>query len=69
MPAQKILHSGVEKEAQENLPRMAEHHDEGHQRAAGAANLKMAKVSPLCRGPDYAECRRDSGIDRAIWVA
>jgi hypothetical protein len=47
---------------------MAEHHDEGHQRTPRAADLEMTKMAPLCRGPDYAECRRDSGLDRAIWV-
>ena len=31
MAAQKVLHAGIEEEAQEDLPREAEHHDKGHQ--------------------------------------
>jgi hypothetical protein len=28
----------------------------------------MPEVAPLRRGPDYAECRGDRGINRVIWV-
>ena len=47
MAAQEVLHPGVQKEAQKNLPRMTEHHDEGHQRPPRAADLEMAKVAPV----------------------
>ena len=45
MAAQKALHPGVPKEAEKNPPRVAEHHDEGHQRSPRAADLKMAEVT------------------------
>ena len=38
---------GVEEEAQEDAARVAQHHDEGHQGAAGAADLQMAEVGPV----------------------
>ena len=47
MAAQEVLHPGVEEEAQEDLPRVAQHHDERHQRTAGAADLQMAEVPPV----------------------
>jgi hypothetical protein len=47
MAAQKVLHAGVEKEAQKDLPGMTEHHDERHQRAPGTTDLDMAKVRPI----------------------
>ena len=47
MPAQKVLHPGVEVEPEKNLPRVAEHHDERHQRTAGATDLQMAKMAPV----------------------
>ena len=45
--AQEVLHPGVREEAQEDLPRMAQHHDERHQRAACPADLEMAEMSPV----------------------
>jgi hypothetical protein len=50
MAAQEVLHAGVQEEAQENLPRVGQHHDEGHQRAAGAADLEMPKMAPIDLG-------------------
>ena len=37
----------VEEEAQEDPARVAQHHDEGHQGAACAADLQMAEVPPV----------------------
>src|SRR6202163_2270724 len=42
MAAQEVLHAGIEEEAQEDLARIAQHHDEGHQRTACAADREMA---------------------------
>ena len=50
MAAQEVLHPGIEEEAQEDLPRVAEHHDEGHQRTPRAADLEMAEVAPVDLG-------------------
>ena len=47
MAAQEVLHPCVGEKAQENLARVAEHHDERHQRAARPANIEMAKMSPV----------------------
>ncbi len=47
MAAQEVLHPGVEEEAQKDLARVAEHHDERHQRTAGAADLQMAEMAPV----------------------
>ena len=69
MTAQEVLHAGVQEEAQKNLARVAQHHDERHQRPPRSADLEVAKVGPLCREPDYAEDRGDSSINRAIWLA
>jgi hypothetical protein len=63
---QEVLHPRVEAEAQEDLPRVAQHHDERHQRTARPADLEMAEMSPLCREPDYAENRRDFRVNRRI---
>ena len=41
MPAQEALQTRVEEEAQENLARVAQHHDERHQRPAGATDGDM----------------------------
>jgi hypothetical protein len=57
MTAQKILHAGIEEKAQKYVPREAEHHDERHQGATGSTNDYVTKMTPLCRGPDYAEYR------------
>jgi len=45
--AQEILHAGVEEEAQEDLTRVAQHHDEHHQRAACPADFEMSEMSPV----------------------
>jgi len=47
MAAQKALDPRVEEEAQEDLARIAQHHDEGHQRTAGTTNGEMAEVPPV----------------------
>lgn len=47
MTAQEILHAGIEKEAQKDLSRPRQHHHESHQRPPGAADLEMAKVTPV----------------------
>src|SRR6476620_2851488 len=44
---QEVLHPCVEEEAQEDLARVAEHHDERHQWTPRAADLEMAKMSPI----------------------
>jgi len=53
--AQEVLHAGVEEEAQKDVPREAEHHDEGHQRTPRPAYRHVTEVTPLCRQRDYAE--------------
>ena len=45
--AQEVLHAGVEEEAQKNLARVAQHHDEGHQGTACAADHEMTKMPPV----------------------
>ena len=50
MAAQEVLHAGIEEEAQEDLARIAQHHDEGHQRTACAANHEMTEVCPVDLG-------------------
>ena len=47
MAAQEVLHPGIREEAQEDLPRVAEHHDERHQRAARPADGEMAEMPPV----------------------
>ncbi len=42
--AQETLHACIEEEAQENLARIAQHHDEGHQGTACAADHEMTKM-------------------------
>jgi hypothetical protein len=69
MAAQKILHAGVEAEAQKYLSRVGQHHDERHQRTARTADLEVTKVGPLCREPDYAEDRGDGRVNWIIWAA
>ena len=39
---QEVLHAGIEEEAQKNLARVAQHHDEGHQGTARAAAVAPA---------------------------
>src|SRR6202521_3432641 len=46
--AQEALHdAGIEEEAQKNLARVAQHHDEGHQGTARAADHEMTKMPPV----------------------
>ena len=45
--AQEILHPGVEVEAEKDLARVAEHHDERHQRTVRTAYLQVVKVAPV----------------------
>jgi hypothetical protein len=45
--AQEVLHAGIEEEAQKNLARVAQHHDEGHQGTARAADHEMTKMPPV----------------------
>src|SRR5260221_4750629 len=50
MAAQEVLHAGIKEEAQEDLARIAQHHDEGHQRTACAADHEMTEVCPVDLG-------------------
>ena len=45
--AQEVLHLGVEEEAQKNLARVAQHHDEGQQGTTRAADHEMTKMPPV----------------------
>ena len=47
---QEVLQAGAEEEPQEDLARIAQHHNEGHQRTAGTDNGHMAEVSPIDLG-------------------
>src|ERR1700686_259320 len=47
MAAQEVLHAGIEEEAQEDVARITQHHDEGHQGAACTADREMAEVAPV----------------------
>ena len=47
MAAQEALHPRIQEEAQEDLPRVAQHHDERHQRTPGAADLEVAEMTPV----------------------
>ena len=44
---QEVLHAGIEEEAQKNLARVAQHHDEGHQGTARAAYHEVTKMPPV----------------------
>jgi hypothetical protein len=44
---QEILHAGIEEEAQEDLARVAQRHDERHQQAACPADLQMSEMFPV----------------------
>ena len=45
--AQEVLHASVEEEAQKDLARVAQNHDERHQRAPCPANFEMSEVTPV----------------------
>jgi hypothetical protein len=47
MAAQEVLQARIQEEAEENLARVAQHHDERHQRPARPADRQMAEVSPI----------------------
>ena len=49
-PAQEVLHACVEEKAQEDLARVAQHHDERHQRTSGPADLEVPEVAPIDLG-------------------
>jgi hypothetical protein len=49
-PLRQVLHACVEKEAQEDQARIAQHHDERHQRAAGTADGEVAEMRPVNLG-------------------
>lgn len=45
--AQEVLHPGVEVKAQKDLARVAEHHDERHQRTVRTADLQRTEMPPV----------------------
>src|ERR1700730_6337541 len=45
--AQEVLDRCIEEETQKDLPRVAEHHDEGHQWPRCTADRVLAEVSPI----------------------
>jgi hypothetical protein len=47
---QEVLHAGIEEEAQEDLTRVAQHHNERHQRAPCPADFEMTEVTPVDLG-------------------
>jgi hypothetical protein len=47
------------------VARVAQDHDEGHQRAARPADRHVPEVGPLCRETDYAEHRGDGRVN---WI-
>ena len=47
MTTQEAVHPRVQTEAQKDAARVAQHHDEGHQRTLGATDDQMAEVSPV----------------------
>ena len=47
MATQEVFHAGIQAEAQEDLPRVAQHHDERHQRTPRAADLQVAEAAPI----------------------
>src|SRR4029077_19038402 len=69
---QEVPHPGVQEEAQEDLPRMAQHHDERHQWTPRPADLEMAEMSPvhLCLFAGQATKRNyASACGRGRWQA
>lgn len=45
--AQEVFHAGIKKEAQIDVARVGQHHDEGHQRAASLADFDVTKMRPV----------------------
>ena len=45
--AQEARHPGAEEEAQEEHPRVREHHHEGHQCVLGQPDTQLAKMAPV----------------------
>ena len=50
MAAQEVLHARIEEEAQIDLARPRQHHDEGHQRTARAPDRQVPEVPPVDLG-------------------
>ena len=48
--AQEVLHARIEEEAQIDLARPRQHHDEGHQRTACAPDRQVPEVPPVDLG-------------------
>jgi hypothetical protein len=47
VPAQKVRHGSACKEAQEEPPRVAQHHNERPERALGLPDAQLAEVGPI----------------------
>ena len=47
MAAQEVLHPCIERETQKDAARPGKNHDEGHQRPARAADVKVAEMGPV----------------------
>lgn len=45
--AQEVFHARIEEEAQVDVARVRQHHDERHQRTAGATDLDVTEVPPI----------------------
>ena len=45
--SQEVRHTRIEKEAEKDLARIGEHHDEAHEFSPGAAYLKGSEVCPV----------------------
>src|SRR5215471_11930136 len=68
MAAQEVLQAGVEEEAQKDLPRVAEHHDECHQGPARATDHQLAEVTPVTLRLFGGECAQTQiGLRLPAW--
>jgi hypothetical protein len=47
MATQEVFHARIQEEAQKDLARVTQHHDEGHERPARPADRQVAEVSPV----------------------
>ncbi len=61
-----VFDPGIEEEAQEDLPRVARNHDEGHQRAARPADHQVSELSPV-RLDLFAGQRPQAQIRLSCW--
>jgi len=50
MTAQEVLKAGIEEEVQEDIARITQHHDEGHQSPNGAIDRDPPKMPPVSLG-------------------